>query len=65
MIAQIDIELYHTPILYSVDEDCYQVNPLTIEQRHQRWNERRWLGEPEVIADDWLFSPLPSQFDEF
>lgn len=39
---------------------------LTLEQREQRWKERRWLDEPKVIADDWLFSPLPSgEFDEF
>ncbi|MFY7804873.1 MAG: hypothetical protein ACOVQ7_15750 [Limnoraphis robusta] len=65
MIAQIDVELYHTPILYAVDEDCYQPIKLTIEQRRQRWLEHRWLGEPETIQDDWLFAPLPSEFDEF
>ena len=51
--------------LYSIDEDCYSEPKLTIEQRRQRWLERRWLGEPEVMQDDWLFAPLPSESDEF
>ena len=39
---------------------------LTYEQRKKRWHERRWLNEPEVMADDWLFAPLPSsEYDEF
>ncbi len=40
-----------------------QIDPshhLTYEEREKRWQERRWLNEPEVVADDWLFAPLPS-----
>ena len=44
------------------DPDYY----LTLEEREKRWHERRWMNEPEVIADDWLFKPLPyAEFDEF
>ena len=64
MLAIYEPEIINAPI-YAIDEDCYELPKLTIKQRRQRWERDRWLGEPEVIADDWLFAPLPSQFDEF
>ena len=44
-----NVEIYNLPVLEipSTDEQW--------EARRKRWEERRWLGEPEVIADDWLF----------
>ena len=41
-----------------------QSETLTLEQREQRWNSERWMGEPETKQDDWLFAPLPSEQDE-
>lgn len=48
-----DGDIYNplVPKTFSADEEW--------EKRRKRWQERRWLGEPSVVADDWLFAPLP------
>ncbi len=43
-----------------------QSESLTLEQREQRYQQERWMGEAETVADDWLFAPLPSErVDEY
>lgn len=41
------------------DLTAFSKTGLSYEEREKRWHERRWLNEPEVVADDWLFQPLP------
>lgn len=47
------------------DINAFSKTGLSYEERKKRWHERRWMNEPEVVADDWLFAPLPSEFVEF